>query len=157
MSITLNTMLINEIYNKNPRIVRSGTLVGDALKILIEVESNAAIIVGDNDEVVGVISIQDIAEDIVPAEFESNVEMALAMYSKGFFHRICNEVKMKTVDEIMHKDFLRADLNTNILAVMAELLKNHLYIVPVIENGKLLGVVTRTEVKKAIYEGMIGE
>ena len=40
------------------------------------------------------------------------------------------------------------------MAVTADFLKNDLYIVPVVEKGELLGVVTRSEIKKALAYGM---
>lgn len=49
---------------------------------------------------------------------------------------------------------MTVSLHDNIMAITADFLKNDLYLVPVLENGQLVGVVTRTEIKKALLYGM---
>ncbi len=64
------------------------------------------------------------------------------------------DIQNKKVSTIMRKKFTITNLNDNIMAVAADFLKNDLYIVPVIEQGELLGVITRSEIKKALAYGM---
>jgi len=80
--------------------------------------------------------------------------MAAAMYKQGFFTEMCQQLKDKPVTEVMRKEFISVDLDDNIMAVTADFLKNDLYLVPVLQKGKLLGVITRTEIKKALLYGM---
>jgi predicted transcriptional regulator len=54
----------------------------------------------------------------------------------------------------MRKEFVSVSLHDNIMAVTADFLKNDLYIVPVIDKGAIIGVVTRSEIKKALIYGM---
>jgi predicted transcriptional regulator len=54
----------------------------------------------------------------------------------------------------MRKDFISVNLKANILTVLADFLQNDLYIIPVIEQDHLIGVLTRTEVRKAIASGI---
>lgn len=120
---------------------------------LIKDEINGLIVVQD-DTVKGVISLQDIAAATVPAQFRDNIHMAAAMYRRGFFSENAQAIKNKPVTEIMRKNFVAVSLHDNIMAITADFLKNDLYIVPVIEQGKLIGIITRTEIKKALAYGM---
>jgi predicted transcriptional regulator len=80
--------------------------------------------------------------------------MAAAMYKQGFFHEMCAEIKDQSVTKIMRKNFEWVSLEDHILSITAEFLRGDLYIVPVIENKELIGVVTRSEIKRALAYGM---
>lgn len=147
-------MLIADIYHPHPQTIYEKTTVVNALKELIRDEVNGLIVLNDAKKVVGVLSLQDIAAATVPRQFRKNIGMAAAMYRKGFFSEMCESIKDKMVKDIMRHDFTAVTLEDNIMTVTADFLKNDLYIVPVIENKKLLGVVTRTEIKAALAYGM---
>lgn len=54
----------------------------------------------------------------------------------------------------MRRDFIQVSLEDNIMSITADFLKNDLYIVPVVEKGELIGIVTRSEIKKALAAAM---
>lgn len=147
-------MLISELYHPHAITVSEELTVVEALKIFLAKKVNGLIVVNESEQVVGVLALQDIAAATIPRQFRQNVQMAAAMYRPGFFSDTCEEVKDIKVQKIMRKNFTIVNLSDNIMAVTADFLKNDLYIVPVIEKGKLLGVVTRSEIKKALAYGM---
>lgn len=146
-------MLIREVYRHRPKTVTPAMSIRDVLKRMLRQDVNGYIVVKER-RVVGVISLQDIAAMIVPEEFRENLGMAMALYKHGFFHDQCVEIGKRKVADIMRRTFLTVDLHTNMMAVMTDFLNNDLYIVPVVEKGRLIGVVTRSEVKRAIATGM---
>lgn len=147
-------MLISDIYHHQVITVDQDTSVEDALKTLLKKKVNGLIIVDDRQHVVGVLAIQDIAAATIPRQFRQNIQMAAAMYRKGFFSDMCAEIQHEPVKKVMRKNFTIVTLQDNIMAVTADFLKNDLYIVPVMKNGELVGVVTRSEIKKALAYGM---
>lgn len=147
-------MLISQIYHKHPITLQSDATVLEAVAKLRHDHVNGLIILKPNNKIAGVLSIQDIAAATVPRQFRSNVRMAAAMYKPGFFAEMCHSIKDKKVSTIMRRDFVSVSLSDNIMAVTADFLKNDLYIVPVIENGELLGIVTRSEIKTALWDAM---
>lgn len=147
-------MLIEEIYNPRPRTISVEKTIGEAVQSMFEQCCNGYIVVDKRDHVVGVLSLQDIAAFLLPVEFRQNANMSEAMYRKGLFSELCQEIKNKRVSEVMRKEIVTVDLKTNILTVLADFLQNDLYIIPVIEQDHLIGVLTRTEVRKAIVAGM---
>lgn len=147
-------MLIGDIYHPNPITISNRFTVKDALKLCIQKKVNGLVVLNEKDKVVGVVSIQDIAAATVPHEFQNNIGMAAAMYKRGFFHEMCQQLQDKPVTTVMRKKFETVNLRDNILAITAEFLKGDLYIVPVIEKGEFIGVVTRSEIKRALAVGM---
>lgn len=147
-------MLISEIYHKHPKTLLANTTIGDAVESFVKDRVNAFIILNEKKKVIGVLSLQDVAAATVPRQFRKNVRMAAAMYKRGFFTEMCQQLKDQLVTSVMRKEFVSVDLNDNIMAVTADFLKNDLYIVPVIEKGELVGIVTRSEIKKALHYGM---
>ena len=147
-------MLVKDIYHPHPRTIKEDTTIKNALSLLIKNEYNSFIVVDKNEKVVGVLSLQDIAGATVPDEFKDNIQMASAMYRMGYFSERSQEIKDKKVKDIMRRNFVWVDLETNIMAITADFLKNDLYIVPVIEKNKLIGIITRSEIKKALAVAM---
>ncbi len=147
-------MLIQEIYRPASVTIQVNKTVSQALSLCLEKKVNALIVVNTAGKVVGVISVQDIAAATIPRQFRQNLGMAAAMYTRGFFHEMCREIAQKPVTAIMRRQFESVNLKDNIMSVTAEFLKNDLYIVPVIEKGELIGIVTRSQIKKAIAHGM---
>lgn len=147
-------MLISDLYHKDPITAPPDITVAEAIESFISNHINGLIIIGDSKKVLGVLSLQDIAAATVPRQFRKNISMASAMYRKGFFSDQCRSILDKKVTEVMRKNFVSVALDENILAITADFLKNDLYIVPVIDKNKLVGVVTRSEIKHALAYGM---
>lgn len=147
-------MLISEIYHAQPKTFAATATIQAALEELVRDRINALVIVDDHQSVLGVLSLQDIAAATVPGQFRKNIRMAAAMYKRGFFTEMCQQIKNEPVSSIMRRDFISVGLHDNIMAVTADFLKNDLYVVPVIQDKKLVGVVTRSEIKKALLHGM---
>lgn len=147
-------MLIADIYHHTAVTIEDSATVVEALRLCIKQKVNGLIVMNAKDQVIGVLSVQDIAAATIPSQFRQNLGMAAAMYKKGFFHEMCHEIRDFPITKIMRKQFEYVNLHDNIMAITAEFLKNDLYIVPVIEKGELLGVVTRSEIKAALAYGM---
>jgi CBS domain-containing protein len=147
-------MLLKDIYNANPLSINSKTPIKDALIKMIADNLNGYLVTDDNGKLKGVLSLQDIAAATVPKQFQQNVNMAVAMYREGMFEEACKAIQDKPVSSVMRKKFTIASLDTNVMAVAADFLQNDLYIVPVVDDGKLIGVVTRSQIKRALLENM---
>ena len=128
--------------------------IGNVVQELIDEEHNGFIVVDKQKHTLGILSLQDIAAAAIPEEFKQHVGMAKAMFRKGFFHEVCHDLKDRTAAEVMRTTFISVTLHDNIMAIIADFLENDLYVVPVVDGKKLIGVVTRTEVKLALARGM---
>jgi len=147
-------MLIHEIYHPEPVTIREDVSIRDALNTILHKRINGLVVINAAGRVVGVLAIQDIAGATIPNQFKKNIHMAAAMYRKGFFSESGLAIQDQPVKKYMRKNFVSVSLQDNIMAVTADFLQNDLYIVPVIEKGELVGVITRSEIKKALAYGM---
>ncbi|MCA9370232.1 MAG: CBS domain-containing protein [Pseudomonadales bacterium] len=149
-------MLIADLYNPIVFTVEDNATVKETLDTFLKKHVNGLVVVSHKNpkKVVGVVSLQDMAAAVLPQQFQDNNRIAMAMYKKGFFTNQCQELKSKKVSSIMRKDFTDVNLKDNIMAVMADFLENDLYIVPVIEKNKLIGIINRGQIRDALEYGM---
>lgn len=147
-------MFIKQIYHPHPKIIHEDATVKDVVVELLKDEINGLVVLNNHSEVIGVISMQDIAGATIPDEFRKNIAMAQAMYKQGYFQEMCEKIADMPVKKFMRTEFVTVDFDTNIMAVTADFLENDLYIVPVVEGNRLMGVITRTEIKQAIAAAM---
>lgn len=147
-------MKIGAIYNKKHYAVPLGTTVQEALKTLISNDANGLLIVDGQNNLVGVLSLQDIASAIIPYEMREHLNLVSSMYKSDFFYDQCDNLKHRKVEEIMRVEIIKVTLESNIMEIIADFLKNDLYIVPVYAANKLVGVITRTEIRKALADAM---
>jgi predicted transcriptional regulator len=146
-------MLIKQIYHKkNPIAIHQNSSINDALNILADKAINGLVVKDDAEKVVGVISIQDIAAATVPHQFQENVQMAGAMLKEGFFLEMVKDIAKWPVSKIMRSDFIRVTPEDHVIEVMADFLHNDLYIIPIFDNGDILGIITRSEIKEALIK-----
>jgi len=147
-------VLIRDIYHQNPKTISSTATVKEAIEMLLSNRINGLIVIDADKKVHGVVSLQDIAAATIPRQFKHNIRMAAAMYKPGFFTDMCQALRDNPVTSVMRKEFVSVSLTDNIMAITADFLKNDLYLVPVLEKKKLIGIVTRSEIKRAIAYGM---
>lgn len=147
-------MLVSDIYNPNIFPIQDTLTVKEALEFLITKQFNGVLVLDKKNHLVGVLSLQDIAASIVPPEMVENINLAQALYKPEFFKERCQEIKNIKVKDIMRTTYKTVGLDTNLMEVAADYLNNNLYIIPVIEGDKVIGIVARSEIKKALASGM---
>lgn len=147
-------MLVADIYNTHIILIQEDITIKEALEMFVHQHFNGVLVVDKNDKMVGILSLQDIAAAVVPPDFQQHTELANALYKPNFFREMCQEIMHKKVKEIMRKDFVTVTRDTSVMEIAADFLKNDLYIIPVCDETKPIGIVTRSEVKKALSKGM---
>lgn len=143
-------LLVEDLYRKQAVTIEHTATIGEALHKMDDDATNGLLVMSDPETVIGILSLQDIAGAIVPSEMQENVNLAEAMYRPGYFEEVALKLAQRKVTSIMRKDFKTVTRKASIMEIAAEFLQNDLYIVPVVEEGRLLGVVTRTEIKQAL-------
>ncbi|MGH7204139.1 MAG: CBS domain-containing protein [Candidatus Levyibacteriota bacterium] len=147
-------MLVKDIYNKDLVPVNEDITIHEALSLMIKNHFNGVVVLNKNKKLTGILLIQDIVSQIVPLEMIENVNLADALYKKHFFQDNCKAIKNKKVKKIMRKEIFTINLETSVMEVAAEFLHTDLYVFPVMENDEVIGIITRSEIKKALALGM---
>jgi CBS domain-containing protein len=146
-------MLIKEYYHRDLFTIPPTFTIAEVIKMMFERKCNGFVVV-ENEKPIGIISMQDIAAAVVPEESVENPNIAKAMYKDGFFDERVAEIKDHLVTTIMRKEFEVVDIADNTLSILADFLQNDLYIVPIVSEDKLVGIVTRSDVKKAFAKAI---
>ncbi len=147
-------MLVAEIYNKHPKTVEENATVKEVIAELLKDDVNGSIVLNSHGHVTGIISLQDIAAATVPAEMREHSTFAAALFKEGLFTEMSQEIANEPIKTLMRKNFMKVTLQTNILEITVDFLNNDLYIVPVFEGERLIGVISRSELKRAIAKEM---
>lgn len=147
--------LIVDVHHKHATLIHEEVSLREALDLMIRRALNALVVVNNKDQVVGVLSSQDIAAATLPSEMQENISLTEAMYQEGFFEELCQQLGDKKVKDVMRKDYITVDPHTPILEILADFLHHDLYAVPVINDKQnTVGILTRTDIKKAVGRGM---
>lgn len=126
-------MTVNQILNakgKNVYSVLSTTTVYEALKVMGE-KNIGAILVIDNSDLKGILSERDYARKIVLKDKSS---------------------KETLVDEIMESNVFSVNLSNNIEDCMELMSTKRIRHLPVLEDGIVVGIISISDVVKAIIE-----
>lgn len=123
MNETKNIMTTNVVT------VKSDTPIDQALKLLIENNITGLPVVNDDITLVGIITEKDMLKLLPDLEDES-----------------------ATVDDYMTKNITSFDQDEDLIAICECLMNNNFRRVPIVSNGKLVGIISRRDIIKYIIE-----
>lgn len=145
---------MNKLSYKHANTVLENATVMVALKKMKEEDCNSLCVLSEKGKLVGIITLQDIAGATVPPEFVENSSMSDAMFKPGFFSEQSRALADKPIKKIMRTQFVTVTPESHIMTITADFLNNDLYNVPVLKEGHLVGVLTRTDIRDALYAAM---
>lgn len=114
------------LYNTYPRTIHERTSVSEAVQLLVQQNIGSFIVIGDEGTVTGIVSVSDILKVIVQKKTD------------------------KQVRDIMRRDFIAVAPDAQLTEVVDSFLKTDLLILPVIDGLELVGVITRTDIIRAV-------
>ena len=153
-------MLVKDIMTKNPIYVHKNDKVEKLLKILSEKRITGCPVIDNKKSVVGILSDSDIIKLI-------DVHSKIHQHKKEIFNVIISMLKEKNYDflkrelkkirNIKIKDFMSKKVVTiqhnNEVYTAARLMNsNDIHKLPVVKNGKLIGIVTKWDIIKMLQE-----
>lgn len=149
----VHSQIVEGFFRRDAITIDVNATVKEALLIMDQKKTNGLLVV-DGMRVAGVLALQDIAAAVIPDEMKHDASLAGAMFKEGYFEEGTKNVLKQKVTDVMRTDFLTVKPGASILEIAADFLQNDLYIVPVVENGELVGVVTRTEIRRALTKSL---
>ncbi len=125
----LKLLKAKDIMMKEVITIGPDILLKKAIKKLLENKVSSMPVVDDTGKMVGIIS----CEDILNLAFD------------GYL----NNTK---VEMVMTKNVVYFKPDTNIEEIALAISRNHFHRVPIIENGRIVGIVSRTDIVKNIFK-----
>lgn len=155
-------MRIIDIMSKDVIYFYEDENLFDTISILIQKNISGAPVLDKNDKIVGIISLTDLVKflniklDLSPKNFSSITDLILYSLKKlkerkkiKSLKEILKEVKVK---DVMQKNVITISPHNTILEA-AELMEKHdISRLPVVENDKLVGIITKTDIVRFLLE-----
>lgn len=144
---------VRDVINSNVQTITRETLVGEIVSIMKE-KRLGKLPVLDGDKIVGVVT----RDDILVKQGKSPVPPVIAFWeimialpnSKGFKEKMKKFISFKAED-IMEKNFYTADIDADLEGVVSEMLDKGYNYTLVLENEKLVGIVTKSDLINKCY------
>lgn len=127
-----NSIRVRDIMTSPAPFVRMHTPLGEVVDTLLRNRVMGLPVLDDNDRVVGFVSEQDCIHSMLVSSYH------------------CEGVP--NVDDVMHNEVLSVEADQNIVDLAQNMGKNKPKLYPVIEDGKLLGLITRSAILSALWE-----
>jgi len=146
-------MKIKDIFTPSEVCTCSpGTSWSEAAALLIEKQLPAVPVVDVEGKVVGVLSEKDLFRALFPL-YKDWMEAPHAYHDFELMEEEARAATERTVAEIMSPRILVAELETPVLKVGALMSASGIHQVPVVQDGKLIGMVGR----KTIYHAILSK
>jgi CBS domain-containing protein len=148
-------MLAKDIMTKDVITVGPNEKVEKAAKILLENKISGIPVVDEDNHVLGVIT----EKDLMIKASELKVPFYLTLFDSIIFLenpiRFNNDIKKYTasdVKEAMTDKVYTVEEDTPVTEVVAIMQKRRVNRVPVLRHGKLIGIISRNDILKAMVE-----
>lgn len=124
------SILVRDYMQVNVQAIKADASVREVVEHLLKHNLSGAPVIDRNNNLVGFVSEQDCMKDMLNSAF------------------YCEETA--SVNSIMRKDVLSVTPTTSILEIAETMLGNKPKNYPVIEQGKLVGLITRRQILQAL-------
>ncbi len=160
-------MLVKEMMARNLTTLSSSETVESAARKMIEHRISGAPVVDSEGKLVGILSDSDIlkhmktvVDDEVGMRYLSGTEHALSLFimlaEKDHEVRdsVLRRLRMAQVGKAMTKRVITAKPGDSLESVAALMIENNVNRIPIVENDKLVGMVTKSDFARFIATGL---
>ncbi len=128
----MQSILVKDYMDHNQQAVNMNINIHDLVGILLKAGVSGLPVVDNNNELVGFVSEQDCIKELLNDAFYCGTPL--------------------NVSEVMTRDLITVAPNTSIVEIAQLFLSKKLKLYPVVENGKLVGVIKRNQVLRALVD-----
>jgi len=149
---TLNNMQVKDIMYTDVVCLKPSTTFLEAAELFLKHKISGAPVVDDSGKITGVLSEKDLFRAMYPSfkSFYSNPTPYVNHEDE--LEDSAKDAAKKTVEEIMVKRVITATPETNTLKIGGMMIATGIHRVPVVENGKVIGMVSRGTIYRAILQ-----
>jgi len=148
--LTAGDIMSTKIYS-----VHQDTEIADLAKMFVENNVNAMPVVDDDGALVGIVSQTDLVEQDKPLHIPTVISLfdwVIYLESPKKFAEEVRKVTARKVGEICTRDVVTCPPDTPVATVASLMVDNKAYLVPVVAEGEMLGVVARLDIIRSMSE-----
>ncbi len=144
-----NTMQVREVMHENPLVLHDTMSCADAVRVFVEHKVSGAPIVNASGVLRGLVSEKDLFRAMFPEyrEFYQTPESGL---DYDALEAGAQSIAGRPITSIMHTRVLTARPDEPIVKIGAQMVATGMHHVPVVEAGKVIGMVGRGDIYRAI-------
>lgn len=144
-----------DIMTREVISVAPETTIEDLARLFVEKRVSAMPVVTAEDRLLGVVSESDLVKQNKPLHLPTVISLfdwVLYLESEKDFREEVERITARTVSEILSEKVVYCTPDTALSEIAALMTKNKVNLLPVIDDEKIVGVVSRLDVIKAMGE-----
>ncbi|TAL20757.1 CBS domain-containing protein [Patescibacteria group bacterium] len=147
-------MKVRDVMEKNVIAVKKGATYEEVARILDKQGIKGAPVVDENNVVIGVVSEKDLYKILYPfySSFYDHPELYVDFENR---ESKIDEVRGKKVEEFMSRNTVSVSPDSPVMRAGAMMIAKGVHRLPVIENGKLVGIVTRSKIYRTLLRNRL--
>jgi CBS domain-containing protein len=142
-----------DIMTKNPITVSPETEIVHATKILLENHINGVLVTDETGKLVGILCQSDLIvqqKKFPVPSFFTLLDGFIPLSSTKQLEKEVQKIAAITVAQAMTKNPVAVQPDTNIETVAALMVDNNFHTIPVVDAGKLVGIVGKEDILKTL-------
>jgi CBS domain-containing protein len=144
-------MKVQEIMKKEVVAIKKGTPYREVAETLVKNKISGAPVVDEKGDIVGVVSEKDLFRAVYP-DYKDFYETPAAHLDFEELEREAKKAGDKKVEDFMSKRLITADPDTPVLKIGALMIATGIHRVPVVKDKKVIGMVSRRDIYRAILK-----
>lgn len=146
---------VSEIMSTKVTTVRPETKITEAAKLLLENHYNGLPVVDENEQLIGIICQSDIIVQQkkmpIPTIF-TLLDGIIPLTSFSHIEKEVQKISATTVEHAMTPNPTSTTPETELEEVAEIMVKNNFHTIPVVEEGKLIGIIGKEDVLKTLVK-----
>jgi CBS domain-containing protein len=136
----MNTILAQDIMTENVVTIHADMLISQAAHLMLRDRVMSFPVVRGDNELMGIISITDLFKLLDAAQAH-----------RRDFRQYVGEFKNLRVAEVMTPEVVTITPETALTTIVRMLIDQHIHTFPVVQEGKLVGIVGRHDILNAVF------
>jgi len=150
----MHRVKVSEAMTPDPITIDSAMEVADIAKVMIDNNIGGLPVVGDDGELVGIVTESDLIVQDTEVEFPSFVSFLSGyVFVPGSLHRFQEKFRKAvgaTAEQVMTKDVVTVEADDSVEDVATMMSKKKLKRFPVMKDGNLVGIIAMADVVRLI-------
>lgn len=138
-------MIVSELMNKNYFSVSPDTPICKVQQLLVRYQLNGLVVTENKDELIGIVTYSDICLKLLPDYDELMQDHSFFLNPEKMEDRLVNIMNLP-VKQIMTTKIVTTSPDNNAIKAGALMNAKRIKLLPVVENDKLVGIISRTDI-----------
>ena len=149
-------MKVREIMSRDVKTVTPATSVKDAAQMMIDSDIGALPVMDEGGDLAGMVTESDLIMQDVKVHFPTYFQLLDGFVYLGSISKFESQLKKAVaarVSDVMTTDIVTVTAEADVEDVATMMVERDISRIPVLEDGKLAGIVTKHDIVRAISRG----